>query len=219
MENIEAAIFDLDGTILDSMWFWGKIDDMFLTSRGISPIPEDYMLEIAHLGAYDTAVYTINRFGFSDTPEALIAEWQEMAIDFYTHEAKLKEYAEEYLLALKGKGIKLALATANDEELYLPLLKRTGLDKLFDAVVNVNEVERRKGFPDIYLLACERMGVSSEKSVVFEDIYLGITGAKAGGFRTVGVYDETSARDEKIIKETADRFIYSFKELLQPLAV
>lgn len=214
MENIKAAIFDLDGTLMDSMWFWSEIDEVYLKGRGIDPVPEDYLLAIAHLGAYETAVYTAKRFGFPDTPEEMIAEWQAMAMDFYENKVELKDGAYEYLKMLKEKGVKLAVATANDEELYIPALNHTGIADMFDAVVNVNEVERKKGFPDIYLLACEKMGVKAEDSVVFEDILLGITGAEAGGFRTVAVADITSERDRERIVAAADRFITSFRELL-----
>lgn len=213
-DNIKGAIFDLDGTLMDSMGFWSELDGIYLRSKGIYTIPEDYLLQIAHLGSYETALYTKKRFSIPETPEEMMAEWHSMSIDFYTNSVKLKEGALDYLKLLKGRGVKLGVATANDEDLYMPALKLTGISDMFDAVVNVSEVERKKGFPDIYLLACERMGVKAEESVVFEDILLGIKGAKDGGFKTVGVYDETSARDSAEIEKTADMFIHSFNELL-----
>ncbi len=210
--NFKGAVFDLDGTLFDSMWVWKQIDRDFLAMRGID-VPEDYMLAVAHLGAYQTAVYTIERFGFSETPEQLIAEWTEMAIDFYKSKVQLKNGAYEYLEYLYNKGVKLAVATANDSMLYEPALDHTGIRKFFSAVVNVDEVERKKGFPDIYWLACEKMGVKPEETVVFEDICQGICGARDGGFRTVCVYDETSAEDEEKIREIADLYIRDFFEI------
>ncbi len=212
-KGFEAAIFDLDGTLLDSMWVWKQIDRDFLAKRGIE-VPPDYMLAVAHLGAYQTAVYTIERFGFRNTPEELITEWTKMAVDFYTDRVQLKKGAYEYLEMLYNKGVKLAVATANDKLLYEPALDHTGIRRFFSAVVNVDEVERKKGFPDIYWLACEKMGVKAENSVVFEDIYQGISGAKDGGFKAVGVYDETSAEDEEKIRSRADLYIRDFSELI-----
>lgn len=212
--NISAAIFDLDGTLLESMHIWKQIDCDFLAKRGIK-VPDDYMLAVAHLGAYQTAVYTIDRFGFSETPEEMIQEWMDMAVDFYTNDVELKKGGYEYLEALYDSGIKLAVATANDKILYEPALRHTGIDKFFSAVVNVDEVERKKGFPDIYLLACEKMGADPERSVVFEDIYLGIKGAKDGGFKAIGVYDKTSAEDEEKIRSVADMYIHDFTELMK----
>ena len=211
--NIKGAIFDLDGTLLDSMWVWKQIDKDFLAKRNI-PVPDDYMLAVAHLGAYQTAVYTAERFNLPETPDELIAEWVEMGIEYYTNRVELKKGAYKYLEMLYNNGVKLAVATANDESLYLPALKHTGIDKFFSAVVNVNDVERKKGFPDIYWLACEKMGLKPEECSVFEDIYMGICGAKDGGFIAVGVYDETSSPDEQKIREKADRYIYDFEELL-----
>lgn len=210
--NFEGAIFDLDGTLLDSMWVWKQIDRDFLAKRGIE-VPPDYMLAVAHLGAYQTAVYTIERFGFKSTPKELIAEWTKMAIDFYSNDVQLKKGAYEFLEMLYNKGVKLAVATANDKQLYEPALDHTGIRRFFSAVVNVDDVERKKGFPDIYWLACEKMGVKPENSVVFEDIFQGISGAKDGGFKAVGVYDETSAGDEEKIRAIADLYIYDFSVL------
>lgn len=214
LDSIKGAIFDLDGTLMDSMGFWSELDGIYLRRKGIDTIPEDYLLEIAHLGSYETAIYTKKRFSIHETPEEMMKEWHSMSIDFYSNKVALKEGALDYLKLLKSRGVKLGVATANDDDLYVPALRLTGIEKLFDAVVNVSEVERKKGFPDIYLLACERMGVKAEESVVFEDILLGIKGAMAGGFKTVGVYDETSERDAAEIAKTADMFIHSFVELM-----
>ncbi|MCM1335101.1 MAG: HAD family phosphatase [Bacteroides sp.] len=214
MKKIKAAVFDLDGTLLDSMHIWNEIDCAFLTRRGIA-VPADYMLEVAHLGSYQTAIYTKNRFGLPESPDEMIAEWLEMAIRFYSEEVTLKAGAYAYLTKLNENGIKLAVATANSPDLYLPALKKTNTLRLFRAVVNIDEVERSKGFPDIYRLACERLGVSEAETAVFEDIYLGVKGAKDGGFYTVGVYDKTSAADEAKIRALADRYVRDFTELLQ----
>lgn len=212
MKNIKAAVFDLDGTLLDSMSIWSEIDCAFLTRRGI-PVPADYMQEVAHLGFYQTALYTKERFGLPEPPEEIIAEWLEMALCFYSEEVTLKKGALDYLSALRERGVKLAVATANSPDLYLPALRRTKLLSLFDTVVHIGEVERSKGFPDIYLLACRRVGAEPSETVVFEDIYLGVKGAKDGGFYTVGVYDKASAGDETRIRALADRYILDFEEM------
>ena len=214
MREFDAAVFDLDGTLLDSMWFWSELDGIFLKSRGIDTIPEDYLLAIAHLGGYETAVYTKERFSLPESPEEMMLEWREMSLDFYRNRVGLKPGAYEYLEALKKAGIKLAVATANEEELFRPAIKLTGIDIFFDAFADVSEVERKKGFPDIYLLAAERLGAKPENTVVFEDIYVALCGAADGGFRTVGVLDDTSLRDRELIMQKADRYIKDFNELL-----
>ena len=211
--DFTAAVFDLDGTLFDSMPFWNELDARFLKRRGVEPVPEDYLLAIAHLGAAETANYTIKRFGLDATPGELMTEWHNDAVRFYSEEVALKAGAADYLRFLKGRGVKLAVATASSRDIYMPALERCGIKELFSAYAEADECARKKGFPDVYELACSRMGASAAETVVFEDIYIAVKGAKAGGFRTVGVYDETSSRDEALIRAEADEYITGFTEL------
>ncbi|MBP3857943.1 MAG: HAD family phosphatase [Ruminiclostridium sp.] len=212
--DFSAAVFDLDGTLFDSMGFWNSLDEVFLRKHGVDRVPEDYLLDIAHLGAYDTALYTKKRFGFPESPEEIMEEWHTDALKFYSTSVQLKPGARGYIEMLRGAGIILGVATANSADLYLPALDRLGIRSLFSGFAEVNECQRRKGFPDIYELACSRMGAEPADTVVFEDIYIAVKGAKDGGFRTVGVYDAASSRDTQRIREEADGFIFSFADLL-----
>ena len=209
--DIKGAIFDLDGTLFDSMEFWSHLDERFLKRHGVASVPDDYMLEIAHLGAEETAIYTQKRFGLDMSPEEMMREWHDEAVVYYSDSVQLKPGAEEYLAKLKNEGVKLAVATANSRDLYMPALERLGLTGYFDAYAEVAEVGRKKGFPDIYELAAERLGVKPAECAVFEDIYVALTGAKAGGFRVVGVYDESSERDMDLILGITDAFVESFE--------
>ena len=213
--DFKGAIFDLDGTLFDSMDFWSHLDERFLKRHGVSPVPDDYMLEIAHLGAEETAIYTKKRFGFDMSPEEMMREWHGDAVGYYNESVRLKPCAEEYLAMLKNAGVKLAVATANSRELYMPAVERLGLTKYFDDYAEVSEVGRKKGFPDIYELAASRLGVRPAECAVFEDIYVALMGAKAGGFRTVGVYDESSERDRELIIGCTDAFIESFEDIVK----
>ena len=121
MKQYKGAIFDLDGTLLDSMRVWDDIDVAFLKKRGLE-VPPDYQEAITPLGFLEAARYTIRRFGFPETPEELIQEWHQMAVDAYTYEVELKDGAAEYLRYLKEKGIRMAVATSSSPELYLSLI-------------------------------------------------------------------------------------------------
>lgn len=178
MHNFKGAIFDLDGTLLDSMWIWEQIDIEFLGRRGL-PVPDDYLKKITPMHFYQAAEYTIGRFGLSETPDDLIAEWSDMALDAYRHRIGLKPYAKEYLLFLKDKGVKLSVATASSEEIYTPALKRNGIYDLFDAFTSSSEAARGQRLPGC-IRACRRkkIGLTAVDCAVFEDIYAGVKGAK-----------------------------------------
>ncbi len=212
MTNYKGAIFDLDGTLADSMGIWDEIDIEFLAKRGIR-VPRDYMAEIAHLGAYETALYTIKRFNLGDTPEGLIAEWTLMADERYAR-VKLKPGALEFLKHLRNNGIKIAVATATEKKLVMTALQATGISDYIDTVVTLADVKRGKEFPDIYLKCSEIFGINPEECLVFEDLLLALKGAKSGGFSAVAMYDEYSKNNLSEIKKVCDKLIYDFREMM-----
>ena len=187
MVNFKGAIFDLDGTLLDSMGIWADIDKRFLAKRGIA-LPDDYVEKVTPMNYQQASEYTIQRFQLVEEKEEIIQEWVQMSFDAYRFEIKLKPFVKEYLTFLKHRGVKLAVATAQTPELYEPTLKNNGVFELFDVFTNLSEVQRGKGFPDIYILAAQRLKLAPQNCMVFEDIHAGICGAKAGGFHTCGVH-------------------------------
>ena len=210
--KIRGAIFDLDGTVLDSMWVWTEIDKRFLGDRGFE-VPQDYLEKIAPVGARKAAEYTIERFGLNEKVEDIMNEWFDMALTAYQTEVKCKPFVKEYFVNLREKGVKLGVATSSDRKLIIPALKRNNILDMFDTIVTVDQVKRGKGYPDIYEKAANDMGLENEQCVVFEDILAGIKGAKNGGFMAIGVYDGHSSYEHPEMKKLADRFIMSFEEL------
>ena len=191
LKNIEGAVFDLDGTLLDSSWVWEKVDEKFLGDRGFQ-VPDDYVDEISPLGAERAAVYTIERFGLNEDKDDIVREWIEMAKKEYATEVVCKPYAKEFLEEIHKLNIKMAVATSSDRELFMKTLEREGILKYFQKIVTVDEVERGKGYPDIYEEAARRIKVNPHKCLVFEDILAGVTGASLGEFNVVAVFDEKS---------------------------
>ena len=213
MENIKAAIFDLDGTLVDSMWVWHQIDIDFLSEKG-HVVPNNLNDEITHLSFSQTAEYFKNRFGLTESIEEIMNTWNSMAYNHYTKNVKLKEGALEYLQKLKNSGIKIGLATSNSNPLLTTTLKSNNAFHLFDAITVTDEVNKSKSNPDIYLLAAKKLNVNPSECMVFEDIIAAVNGAKLAGMKVTGVYDDHSKHQEEIMKENCDNYIYSYKELL-----
>lgn len=213
LKNIEGAVFDLDGTLLDSSWVWEKVDEKFLGDRGFQ-VPDDYVDEISPLGAERAAVYTIERFGLNEDKDDIVREWIEMAKKEYATEVVCKPYAKEFLEELHKLNIKMAVATSSDRELFMKTLEREGILKYFQKIVTVDEVERGKGYPYIYEEAARRIKVNPHKCLVFEDILAGVTGASLGEFNVVAVFDEKSKHNWEKIKSISKYSINDYKELL-----
>lgn len=212
--DFDGAIFDLDGTLLDSMWVWAEVDEQFLSRRGIA-VPADYMAAVLPLGFRETAEYTIRRFGLPERPEDLMAEWDRMVEEAYRERILLKPGAEAYLRSLREGGVRLGVATSMNPRFCLPVLRRNGIADWFDGFAYSHEVPRGKGHPDIYLLAAERIGVRPERCIVFEDIPAGARGAKAGGFTVCGVYDPANDSQQAELRDLSDVYVNAFTELLE----
>lgn len=208
-----GAIFDLDGTLFDSMWVWHRVDEQFLERHGL-PREDDYLKSLGPMGFHRAAEYTKAYFNMSCSAEDIVNEWFLQAKEMYDREVQIKDGVKEYLEKLRRDGVKLGIATSNHRDLFAGTLKRCGIDGLFDAVATTSEVARGKEFPDVYLLAAERLGTIPAETAVFEDIPQGLSGAKAGGFITFAVEDPFSEKERETLRSLADRYITSFRELL-----
>ena len=217
LRQIKGSIFDLDGTLLDSMGIWEQIDAQFLERRGI-PLPPDYAEAVKAMEFSQVAEYTIRRFGLQETPQALMEEWTALSQQAYARQIELKPGAKEYLAQLAEQGVLLGIATSATEELFIPALRHNGVWDLFAAHTTTGQVARGKGFPDIYWATAEKLGLRPEECAVFEDILPGVQGARQGGFLTVGVYDPYSEAQWEQMQKEASLCIRSFEELLgQPV--
>lgn len=212
LEKTDAVIFDLDGTVVDSMWMWEAIDIEYLARFGIG-LPPDLQKKISGMSFSETAVYFKETFGIPDSLEKIKADWNEMAMEKYCREVPLKPGVLEFLKDLKKRGMKTGIATSNSKELALAVLDVLGLADYFDEVHMSCEVKTGKPAPDIYLLVAGYLGVEPERCLVFEDIPEGIQAGKAAGMRVCGVEDAFSAdyREEK--KALADYYITHYDEI------
>lgn len=213
MKEFKGAIFDLDGTLIDSMGVWETIDIKFLEKRYIS-LPKDYIEKINSMSFEEVAKYTIKRFNLNESVESLIKEWNDMAVYEYSNNIKLKPKVKEYLIKLKENNIKIGLATSSPKELYEPVLKNNKIYDYFDTFTSIEDVQKDKNYPDIYLYTAKKLGLKPNECIGFEDILISVNTLKKAGFMVVGVYDKYSHKDIDKIKAICDNFIYSFEELL-----
>lgn len=213
LRDIKGAIFDMDGTLIDSMWVWDKIDVDFLKKRDIE-LPSDLRENIEHLSFDDTAEYFKKRFNLKDSTDEIKNEWTNMAYYEYAHNVTLKPYVKEYLSMLKSYGIKIGLATSNSILLLETVLKKHNIYKFFDNITTTNETGKNKNFPDVYLLSAKRLNIVPWSCIVFEDILPAVLGAKAAGMKVVGVFDSFSEPHWPQIREISDLSIKSYHELL-----
>ncbi len=209
---MKAAVMDLDGTLLDSIGMWDDVDREFLyVNRGI-PVPEDYPAAIAHLSPAETAEYTIKRFSLTDSPEALIKEWDSLAEHRYRFELELMPYAREFLENARQKGIKLILCTGSAEKYYAPALKRLGVYSFFDGFVSPEIVGCGKATADIYIAAARLSGFSPEECTAFEDVPDAAVSAGKAGLKVCGVYEKRSAGFEGFMRKVCDFYVMNLKE-------
>lgn len=209
----KAVIFDFDGTIANSRYVWQKVDVDFFAKRGME-IPSDYVEAISVMSFYNGAVYTKEKYNIKESVEEIMNEWNSQALREYKENVVLKPFVKEYLRELKDKGYKIGLATAALHDYYIPVLEREGVLDCFDVFTDTRDDARDKNFPDIYLLCAEKLGSNSANSIVFEDVLKGVKSSVSAGFNTTAVYDNQPENQWEIIKNTANRHIMDFSELL-----
>ena len=212
LQNIDAVIFDMDGSLVDSMWMWRAIDIEYLGHFGI-PLPENLQAEIEGMSFGGTALYFKEHFPIPNSVEEIMQTWNRMAWDKYVYEVPLKEGIPEFLRGCKENGIALGIATSNSRELVENVAQVHRLRDYFTSIVTGSEVERGKPAPDIYLKAADELSVSPARCLVFEDIVAGILAGKNAGMRVCAVADAYSEHDADRKRKLADYYIEDYFHL------
>jgi len=213
LENIEAVIFDLDGTLVDSMWMWQDIDVEYLKRHDIE-LPKELDDEIAGMSFTETATFFKERFQIPDSLEEIQAEWVEMARYNYINKAPLKPGAKKFIEYLRDNNIKTGIASSNSKELVSEVLAAHKVAKFFDAVHTSCEVAVGKPAPDVYLHVAKQLGVKPKKCLVFEDITVGIIAGESAGMKTCAIWDEYSVSQDSEKRKLADYYIHSYEEVI-----
>ena len=216
LENIKAVIFDLDGTLVDSMWMWKSIDVEYLGRKGIA-VPEDiqaFQEELEGMGFTETAVFFKNRFQIEDSLEEIKKTWIFMAEEKYCNEVPLKAGVRGFLEELRNRNIRIGISSSNSRELIQVVLIAHGIAEYFDCITTCCEVPNSKPAPDVYLKTAEGLQVEPKDCLVFEDVPMGIMAGKNAGMQVCAVEDAYSKRQEAEKRRLADYYIEDYYEVL-----
>ena len=212
--NFKGAIFDLDGTLIDSMKIWDNVGTEFLISYGIVP-PENIESILKPMSFYQSAEYFMTTYQINQSPNEIMKRVYENVADKYRDTILLKKFAREHLETLYARGVKMCVATASNKELALAALKRLGILDYFEFVMTCDEIGEGKDQPKIYLEAAKQLGLDKSEICIFEDALYCVKTAKNEGFNVIGIYDESSEGDIEELRNLCDGFIMSFQELIE----
>ncbi len=213
LSNIKACLFDLDGTLVDSMWIWKDIDILFLKKFNLD-LPESLQDEIEGMGFTEVAHYFKENFDIPWTIDEIKQCWNEMAFDYYTTKIPYKEGAKSFLTKCKEMGIQTAICTSNSRLLAEAVAKSLGFIDDIDVIITSCDVKRGKPSPDVYLEAARQLTVSPTDCLVFEDLPAGIQAGKSAGMKVCSIADNSSIHLEIEKKKLADFHIENYLELL-----
>ncbi len=209
---MKGAIFDVDGTLLDSMGIWYNITARFFEKHGLT-LTDEKAEEYKEMTLEESLPQIRKEFNLNVTDEQIMSEFKGMIADEYANRVQLKAGVHEYLKKLHDNGVKIAVATSGYEGLCKAAFTRLGIIDYIDAYAFSCEVGCNKGNPDVYLLAAKRIGVKPGECTVYEDIVLGAQSAKKAGFYVVTVYDDTNSYETDKLKACSDMYITDWKEL------
>ncbi len=207
------AIFDMDGTLVNSMTYWERLAGEYLAKKGVSAIPGDLMERIKPMTMTESAALFLEEFRLPGTAESVAAEMNAMMDDHYRRDIPLKDGVADYLQMLKGRGVQMCVASATAQPLMEACLGRLGVLDCFAFLLSCEEVGVGKTRPDVYLASADRLGASPGEIAVYEDALYAARTAKAAGFCVVGVYDDSAALHWKELAALSDETICDWRNI------
>ncbi len=208
---INAILFDFDGTLVDSVWIWKKVDEVFLHARNLD-VPCDLHESIAGKGFSETAQYFKKRFSLPDSEEAIKQEWLTISNDLYMHDVALKPGVHDILEWLTQCGILCAIGSSNNYDTISSICTTHNIVHYFSCILTSCDVGKGKPAPDLFLEIANRIKVCPSRILVVDDIVEGIQAGKSAGMVTVGIFDEWYNNQIQLMTD-ADYYITSLSEL------
>ena len=203
----QYAIFDMDGTLVDSMMYWKQLAKEYLNHKGVVHIPDDILEKIKPMTMAESAALFIQEFGIEGTSESVVKEMNTLMDAHYFNDIPLKNGMKKYLKELKDTGKTMCVASATAIPLVESCLTRLGVIEYFSFLLSCETIGVGKNKPDIYYEAAKRMGTAPENIAVYEDALYAAETAKQAGFYVIGVFDENSSNDFDRLKEVSDEII------------
>lgn len=211
--NITAVIFDMDGTLIDSLGVWADSDRIFAEELGLS-YDAKISAAMKKMHYVSACEYLKEYYALEMSAEEIGARIMEIVREKYLHEIPLKPYVLDVMRALRSRGVKMCVATSNDKSLAEGALKNLGIYDMLEFVITSDEVGVGKESPLIFTRAAEMMCAAPQNTAVFEDSVHAAESAAAAGFFTVGIYDGKYNNEFEEMKRTADMTVKSFGELM-----
>ena len=208
------AIFDMDGTLVDSMPYWKKLAKEYLQLKGICKIQPEVMEKISPMTILESAAYFKKIYGFAPTPEEIAGEVNGLMARHYEEDVPLKEGVREYLAKLKKRKVRMCVASATAVHLMKACLKRLGVLEDFEFLLSCETVGAGKHSPEVYRTAVEKLGAKPEDTAVYEDALHAVETAKKAGFYVAAVYDDNGKDNWEKISKTADETILNWEDAL-----
>ena len=202
---IKGAIFDMDGTLLESMHMWNNLSKYYLTYKGYE-VKENLPKYTNGLNYYETLCGNIRKYIKDMTDEEIIKEAHAYIGEFYKNQVMPKKGAVEFLEKLHSMGVKICMATATSYFLLEPALIRLDMLKYFSKIYTTREVGIGKESPLIFNKSLEHLGTNKEDTYIFEDALYAIKTAKDDGFKVCAIYDKNETEHNEI-KALSDIYI------------
>lgn len=203
----QYAIFDMDGTLVDSMVYWKNLAKEYLALQGIIHIPDTILEKIKPMTMIESATLFIEKFGLNGTPESVANEMNALMDTHYYKDIPLKKGIKEYLNKLYNSGTTMCVASATAVPLVEACLKRLGIIEYFSFLLSCETIGVGKSKPNIYYEAAKRLGAEPSDIAVYEDALYAAETAKKAGFYVVGVFDESAKKNFASLKEITDEII------------
>lgn len=213
IENIKLFLFDLDGTILDSLEIWNDIDLLFFKKHNLI-MGEDYHIAIAPLTLEETATYTKNTYKLDIDEEQIMKEWSDLAIKEYAENVNLKKGVKEFLDYLKNKNVHLAIATSCNEEMFKPCLERYGIVSYFEHFYTSQNLKINKSNTNFFKEILNEYKIEPDQILFFEDSLASMKCAKSLGFNVVAVMDKKWEKQKEEIIASSDDQIEDFSQFI-----